>query len=56
VAIASSSGSFEEVKEAMRRASAVTIGHRQVEELASATGVDFATFYDYPPRPTASKD
>lgn len=54
-AVESSRGSFEEAKEAIRRSSGVNVGHRQVEELAVATAVDFAAFYDHQPRPTASE-
>ena len=33
----------------------MNVGHRQVEELAVATAVDFAASYDHQPRPTASE-
>ncbi len=55
-AIESSRGSFEEAKEAMRRGTGVKVGHRQVEELASAAAVDFAGFYDRQARPTAAEN
>jgi hypothetical protein len=52
-AIESTRGSFEEAKEAITRATGVSVGHRQVEGLARATAVDFAAFYDQQPRPKA---
>ena len=44
-AIESTRGSFEEAKDAIRRATGATVGHRQVEQLARATAVDFEAFY-----------
>lgn len=44
-AIESTRGSFEEAKDAIRRATGATVGHRQVEQLARATAVDFDAFY-----------
>jgi hypothetical protein len=54
-AIESSRESFKEAKEALCRATGVTVGHRQVEELAKATAVDFEAFYDQAPRPEAEE-
>ena len=52
-AIESARGSFEEAKAAIRRATGVTVGHRQVEQLARAAAVDFETFYTNEDRPKA---
>ena len=54
-AIESSRGSFEEAQDAIERATGVAVGHRQVEELAEATAVDFEAFYDQEPRPEAEE-
>jgi ribosomal protein S9 len=45
-AIESTRGSFEEAKEAIRRASGVEVGKRQVEQLAQRSAVDFEDFYE----------
>lgn len=44
-AIESSRGSFDEARQAITRATGATVGHRQVEELARASAVDFEAFY-----------
>ena len=45
-AIESTRGSFEEAREAIRRASGVEVGKRQVEQLAQRSAVDFEDFYE----------
>ncbi len=55
-AIEASRGSFEEAKEAVARATGTVVGHRQVEDLAKASAVDFEAFYDKEPRPGAEGD
>lgn len=45
-AVESTRGSFEEAKEAIRRASGVEVGKRQVEQLAQRSAVDFEDFYE----------
>jgi len=45
-AIESTRGSFGEAKEAIRRASGVEVGKRQVEQLAQRSAVDFEDFYE----------
>ncbi len=52
-AIEASRGSFEEAKEAVGRATGMVVGHRQVEDLAKASAVDFEAFYEKEPRPEA---
>jgi len=54
-AVEPSRGSFEEAQDAIERATGVAVGHRQVEELAQATAVDFEAFYDQEPRPEAEE-
>ena len=49
-AIESSRGSFEEAKEAIRRATGVGVAKRQVEALAVRSAVDFEAFYESTPR------
>lgn len=49
-AIESSRGSFEETKEAIRRATGVGVAKRQVEALAMRSAVDFEAFYESTPR------
>ena len=44
-AIESTRGSFEEARDAIRRASGTVLGKRQVEELAQRSAVDFEDFY-----------
>jgi hypothetical protein len=44
-AIESSRGSFEEATEAIRRATGIHSGKRQVEQLAARSAVDFDAFY-----------
>ena len=39
-------GSFEEAREAIRRASGVEVGKRQVEQRAQRSAVDFEDFYE----------
>ena len=53
-AIESSRGSFEEASGAVRRATGVTLGKRQVEQLAARSAVDFEAFYENPSRTRAA--
>jgi hypothetical protein len=50
-AIESTRGSFEEAKEAIQRSTGAKVRHRQVEQLARASSVDFDAFYRQQPRP-----
>lgn len=52
-AIESSRGSFEEASKAVGRATGMTLGKRQVEQLAARAAVDFEAFYTDPSRTTA---
>ena len=45
-AIESTRGSFEEAREAIRRACGAALGKRQVEQLAQRSAVDFEDFYE----------
>lgn len=54
-AIESSRGSFEEATEAIRRATGVQCGKRQVEQLAARSAVDFETFYENASRMRANR-
>lgn len=45
-AIESARGSFEEATEAIRRATGVACGKRQVEQMAARAAVDFEAFYE----------
>ncbi len=45
-AIESTRGSFEEARDAIRRASGAALGKRQVEQLAQRSAVDFEEFYE----------
>lgn len=45
-AIESARGSFEQAADAVRRATGVSIGKRQVEELTQRAAVDFEAFYE----------
>ncbi len=51
----SSRGSFEEAREAIHRATGVTCGKRQVEELAARCAVDFEAFYENASRTPADQ-
>ena len=53
-AVESSRGSFEEASAAVRRATGVTLGKRQVEQLAARSAVDFEAFYQNPLRTRAA--
>jgi hypothetical protein len=53
-AVESTRGSFEEAKDAIGRATGAAVGHRQVEQLARATAVDFEAFYRRHDRPEAA--
>lgn len=53
-AVESSRGSFEEAAAAVRRATGVTLGKRQVEQLAARSAVDFKAFYENPLRTRAA--
>ena len=55
-AIESSRGSFEEATEAIHRATGVTCGKRQVEELAARCAVDFEAFYENASRTPADQE
>lgn len=52
-AVESSRGSFDDAVEAIRGATGVQVGKRQVEELAGRAAIDFEPFYAASPRPTA---
>ena len=52
-AIESSRGSFQDAVDAVGRASGVTLGKRQLEQLAAAAAVDFEAFYCQPARSQA---
>jgi len=54
-AIESARGSFAEATEAVRRATGVTLGKRQVEQLAARSAVDFEAFYENPSRVKANQ-
>ena len=54
-AIEASRGSFEGAQEAVTRATGVEVGHRQVEDLAKASAVDFEVFYEQASRPEAGE-
>ena len=49
-AIESARASFEEASGAVRRATGVSLGKRQVEQLAARAAVDFEAFYEHPSR------
>lgn len=53
-AIESSRGSFKEATEAIRRATGVQCGKRQVEQLAARSAVDFEAFYQNASRTKAN--
>ena len=52
-AVESARGSFEEARLALRRATGVKIGKRQVEALAGRAAVDFQAYYQQPRRTPA---
>ncbi|MGB8380717.1 MAG: ISKra4 family transposase, partial [Dermatophilaceae bacterium] len=52
-AVESARGSFEDATSALRRATGVQIGKRQVEQLAGRAAVDFAAYYQRPTRTRA---
>ncbi len=54
-AIESSRGSFEEARQAIHRATGVTCGKRQVEELTARCAVDFEAFYENASRTPADQ-
>jgi hypothetical protein len=54
-AIESARGSFEEASEAIRRATGIQCGKRQVEQLAARSAVDFEAFYQHASRATADQ-
>ena len=54
-AIESSRGSFEEARDAICRATGVSVAKRQVEGLARAAAADFEAFYQAEPRPVAEQ-
>lgn len=53
-AIESARGSFEEARDAVQRSCGVTLGKRQVEQLAVRSAVDFEAFYDQLSHPQSS--
>ena len=53
-AVESSRGSFEEASKALCRATGMTLGKRQVEQLAARAAVDFEAFYTDPSRTPAA--
>ena len=53
-AVESCRGSFEEASEAVRRATGVQLGKRQIEQLAARSAVDFEAFYEDPSRTQAA--
>jgi hypothetical protein len=52
-AVESARGSFDDARSALRRATGVEIGKRQVEQLAGRAAVDFAAYYERPTRTPA---
>ena len=52
-AVESARGSFDDARSALRRATGVEIGKRQVEQLAGRAAVDFAAYYERPTRAPA---
>jgi ribosomal protein S9 len=52
-AVESARGSFEDARSALRRATGVEIGKRQVEQLAGRAAVDFEAYYEQPTRTPA---
>lgn len=58
-AVEASRGSFDEAREAIRRASGVRLGKRQLEQLTARAAADFEAFYSQPTRSqttTATED
>ena len=53
-AIESSRGSFEDARDAVRRACGVRLGKRQLEQLAARAAADFEAFYSHPARSQAT--
>ena len=52
-AVESARGSFDDARSALRRATGVEIGKRQVEQLAGRAAVDFEAYYQQPTRTPA---
>lgn len=52
-AVESARGSFDDARSALRRATGVEIGKRQVEQLAGRAAVDFEAYYEQPARTPA---
>jgi len=52
-AVESARGSFDDARSALRRATGVGIGKRQVEQLAGRAAVDFQAYYQQPTRTPA---
>ena len=52
-AVESARGSFDDARSALRRATGVEIGKRQVEQLAGRAAVDFEAYYEQPTRTPA---
>jgi hypothetical protein len=52
-AVESARGSFDDARSALRRATGVEIGKRQVERLAGRAAVDFEAYYEQPTRTPA---
>ena len=54
-AIESTRGSYDEARDAIERATGVSVAKRQVEGLAQAAAIDFDAFYQAVPRPVAEE-